>query len=290
MAKGRIPQQLFRENLIQRFNDPDLQDFVQSTVNILSDKIDIDDHHGLKLEARGTSKKLISFFEKIKSKSPLWDISFDDGNTKGLNISEGEESRLFIKKGGNVGIGTTSPKFKLQVEGVVAMRGRVGDFVSGSVPADGDWHAVLKNLDGCQGFEALAHINHSTDGRFALTHAVLLMSDSKGSRNQVKSVDAASSWLWGRFLNKIKFRWVEDKESSQQGGIRYRLEIRSRTRYGVPGSETANIYYRLMKLWDKNYEDTGRGYTSAGGESITTTIADQVDQHRIKPKIKIGGR
>lgn len=48
----RTAQQLYRENLIQRFNDPDLQDFVQSTINILSDGIDIDDINGLKLESK----------------------------------------------------------------------------------------------------------------------------------------------------------------------------------------------------------------------------------------------
>ena len=63
----RTAQQLYRENLIQRFNDPDLQDFVQSTINILSDGIDIDDINGLKLESKGGSKKLISFYEKIKN-------------------------------------------------------------------------------------------------------------------------------------------------------------------------------------------------------------------------------
>ena len=287
MAKGRIPQQLFRENLLQRFNDPDLQDFVQSTVNILSDKIDIDDHHGLKLEARGTSKKLISFFEKIKSKSPLWDISFDDGNTQGLNISEGEESRLFIRKGGHVGIGTTEPIFKLQVEGIVAMQGRIGNFVSGNVPADGKWHTILKNLDGCQGFEAMAHINHPKDGRFALTYAVLLMSNAKGSRNQIKSIDAASSWLWGRFLNKIKFRWKEDKESSQQGKVKYRLEARSRSRYGVPGGDIPTIFYRLMKLWDKNYEIQDGLYNTASFDKIVRTRHEEVEQTKLRPKIKI---
>lgn len=69
----RTAQQLYRENLIQRFNDPDLQDFVQSTINILSDGIDIDDINGLKLESKGGNKKLISFYEKIKT-NPLCGI------------------------------------------------------------------------------------------------------------------------------------------------------------------------------------------------------------------------
>ena len=92
----RTAQQLYRENLIQRFNDPDLQDFVQSTINILSDGIDIDDINGLKLESKGGNKKLISFYEKIKNKSSLWDISLGQTEQKhnSLNIAANDKNKV----------------------------------------------------------------------------------------------------------------------------------------------------------------------------------------------------
>lgn len=261
---AREPQQLFRENLLQRFHDPDLKDFVQSTLNILSDGIDIDSVNGLKLEAKGTQKKLISFYEKIKEKSPVWDLAFDDGKkSEGLNISEKGNSRLFLKTGGNIGIGNTNPLYKLQVDGMVASHGRVGDFANGTVPADGEWHVILDNLDGCQGFEALAHIIDAADERHALTHAILLMSNKKGNRNKIHSVDAASSWLWGRFLNKIRFRWRIDMQHSRPGELRYCLDLRSRSRYGMPGGGIPLIFFRLSKLWDRNFENGGQSYEPA---------------------------
>lgn len=260
---AREARQLYREQLLQRFNDPDLKDFVQSTLNILSDGIDIDDHHGLKLESKGTSKKLVSFYEKIREKSPVWQVSFstNDPNKEGLHITEQDQTRLFIQKGGAVGIGTAAPAFKLQVEGLVASHGRVGTFASGTVKADGKWHTVIGGLDGCQAFEAFAHINDGNDRRFAMTFGILMVTDNKGFKTKIKSVDAASRWLWGRIWNKIKFRWVEDNNPDQPGS-KYRLEIRSRTRYGMPNGGVPDIYYRIAKLWDKNYEFSEGGYSA----------------------------
>jgi hypothetical protein len=252
----RTAQQLYRENLIQRFNDPDLQDFVQSTINILSDGIDIDDINGLKLESKGGNKRLISFYEKIKNKSSLWDISLGQTEQKhnSLNIAANDKTLLSIVDNGCVGIGKVDPSFHLDVDGLVSSTGRVGSFAVGKVPADGEWHTLLNNLSGTIGFEALAHIINGTEERYALTYGILLMSEKKGNKNKVRSVDAASSWLWGRWLNKILFRWTKDEASSTDQDLKYKLEMKSRTRQGMPGLETPYVYYRLAKIWDKQYE------------------------------------
>lgn len=289
MPPRHEPRQLFRKNLLDRFNDPDLRDFVQSTLNILSDGIDVDDVHGLKLEAKGTSRNLISFFDKIREQSPIWEMSFDADRSEGLKISESGEARFFLKKGGNIGIGTTDPKFKLEVDGVVGMHGRIGLFEQGNVPADGKWHTIIQNLGGCQGFEAMAHINHMNDQRFGLTYAILLMSDKKGARNSVQSVEAGSRWLWGRLFNKLKFRWSEDKASSAPDKLRYKLEIRSHSRFGMPGARVPMIYYRLTKIWDINYEFSGDAYrpTQVDRMSVRDRAQPRPPEHGGSQKIKI---
>ena len=294
---ARDPQQLYRENLIQRFNDPDLQDFVTSTLNILSDGIDVDDIHGLKIESKSKSQKLISFFDKINQKSPIWSLSMNEDNrSKGLNISEGGESRLFIRKGGNIGIGTMNPLFKLNVEGVISNHGRVGTYAYGNIPADGKWHSILTNMTGCQGFEAMAHVNFENDQRYALTHGILLMSNKKGSKNQVKTVEASSNWIWGRFLNKIKFRWKVDDENSTPEVTKFKLQIRSRSRFGMPSGTIPNIFYRLSKIWDMQFENEERQYQSSAPRisderpSLRQTRAAAASQSRPASKLKIKGR
>lgn len=252
----RTAQQLYRENLIQRFNDPDLQDFVQSTLNILSDGIDIDDINGLKLESKGGSKKLMSFYEKIKNKSSLFEISVAQNSQRNnsLNITANNKPILSLVDNGSVGVGKLDPAFQLDVDGLVSSTGRVGNFAVGKIPADGEWHTLLNNLSGTIGFEAIAHIINAADERYALTYGILLMSEKKGKKNKVQSVDAASSWLWGKWLNKIRFRWTKDDANSTELIIKYKLEMRSRTRQGLPGVETPYVYYRLAKIWDKQYE------------------------------------
>lgn len=252
----RTAQQLYRENLIQRFNDPDLQDFVQSTLNILSDGIDIDDINGLKLESKGGSKKLMSFYEKIKNKSSLFEISVTQNAQKNnsLNFTANNKPILSLVDNGSVGVGKLDPAFQLDVDGLVCSTGRVGNFAVGKIPADGAWHTLLNNLTGTIGFEAIAHIINAADERYALTYGILLMSEKKGKKNRVQSVDAASSWLWGKWLNKIRFRWTKDDANSTEMIIKYKLEMRSRTRQGLPGVETPYVYYRLAKIWDKQYE------------------------------------
>lgn len=252
----RTAQQLYRENLIQRFNDPDLQDFVQSTINILSDGIDVDDLNGLKLEAKGGTKKLMSFYEKIKNKSSVWDIGLGETSAKvpSLKISASGAPILTLTNNGCIGIANENPAFHLDVDGLAASSGRVGNFAIGKIPADGAWHTLLNNLSGTIGFEALAHIINEPDERYALTYGILLMSEKKSNKNIVRSVDAASNWLWGRWLNKIRFRWTVDTANSTEVEKKYALEMRSRTRQGLPGSNTPYIYYRLAKIWDKQYE------------------------------------
>ncbi|MGQ4646599.1 tail fiber domain-containing protein [Lyngbya aestuarii] len=72
----------------------------------------------LGIRAQGTGQELISFEDP--QGTPKWHINQNlGGNNLGLNFGETDvaDSRLFIKSGGNIGIGTTIPAFKLDVRG-----------------------------------------------------------------------------------------------------------------------------------------------------------------------------
>jgi hypothetical protein len=72
----------------------------------------------LAIQARGTDQELISF--KDPSGATKWHINQDLGGSKpGLNFVETgvADGRLFLKAGGNVGIGTPSPVTPLHVTG-----------------------------------------------------------------------------------------------------------------------------------------------------------------------------
>ncbi len=234
-------------------------DLIDSGINISDDGINTDKDNGLVLTPKGASKQLISFFENIGDQtSPLWSVSLDEnGSEKSLDFSEKNQSRLFLQAGGNIGIGTNTPNYKLEVRGLAAMQGRVGNYTKGYLNADGKWHTipVLSNLDGCRGYEIMAHINDEGDRRFGLTYGIMLMSHgTRGYKNKVRTVEAGSSWIWGKIWNKIKFRWAIDPKNSIPEKEKYMIQIRSRTHYGMSGGKPKKIFFRVSLLWDKDYE------------------------------------
>ncbi len=261
------------------FHDKAFEHLVDSSLNIKDDRIEMSTDFGLAITPRGTSRRLMSFFEKISDRdSPLWSISFDDNrNSKGINFAEGGQSRLFLQNGGMVGVNNDQPSYQLDVNGLVASKGWVGSFGKGTCSADGDWHTItaLRNLDGCQAFEIFAHINDDDDRRFALTNATLLISHGKrGHTLKTKTIETGSSWLWGKFLNKLKIRWIIDDVHTTQDKQKYMVQIKSRTHYGMKNGKPKPIFYRVSKLWDKDYEL--EKYNKAW-EDYSENVVEQVD-------------
>ena len=57
--------------------------------------------------------------------------------------------------------------------------------------------------------------------------------------------------------------------------------MKSRTRQGLPGQETPYIYYRLAKIWDKQYE-TGIDLNLTNVHSTTYGRAESVPDEPIR--------
>jgi hypothetical protein len=90
----------------------------------------------LTIQAQGTGQELISF--KDPSGATKWHINQDlDGSKPGLNFVETlvADGRLFLKAGGNVGIGTTTPGARLDVAGDAKFNGPLN--VQGALTASG---------------------------------------------------------------------------------------------------------------------------------------------------------
>ena len=146
--KGNIP------------SEKDFHDFIDSCVNKIDDGIIKVKGEGIKILADGPNKELFNFFDNIDDLNPTWVFNqkTEDGN-EGLNISEPNGgSRFFIEKGGNIGIGSTKPSTKLEVAGLVGMEGRIGNFSFGEIPANGEWHDVISDLNEYQAFEIVASV------------------------------------------------------------------------------------------------------------------------------------
>ena len=241
------------------FHDKAFEHLVDSALNIKDDGLGINPEQGLILTAKGPSKKLMSFYQRISDKStPLWSISLDsEKGGKGLNILDGDKSRVFIKQGGRVGINTENPNYRLDVNGLVSVKGLVGSYSVGRALADAKWHTMARmtNMEGCQAYEIIAHVIDEKDKRFGLTVATVLMTYGKrGYRTKAISIESGNKWLFGRFWNKIKFRWIIDDLNTEPGKLKYMCQIKTKGHYGMLDGQPKQIFYRIRRVWDKDYE------------------------------------
>ena len=214
-------------------------DLIDSTINKVDDGMSKTMEDGLMLAPIGESRKLISFFKSIEDKSPVWRMEVDE-NDADLHFSNkvGDEV-LSITDSGKVGIDNEQPQANLDVNGHVAMSGREGNAFRGKVPADGKWHKIATELNGCQMFEVVAGVGKKKTGKYALLHAIAISAFGK-SRNKIKKTQAR----YGIRGNRMKLRWTGST-------YKFNLEIKTRSNYG---SDVA-INYHIQKLWHDQFMD-----------------------------------
>ena len=235
---GSVPTEVHFSNLID------------STINKIDDGFSKSAEDGLKLTPNGESGKLISFYEGVKGTSTeaSWSLIINPGEVaRGLSVGEkAGNSRLFFKEGGNVGVGTVMPSHKLEVEGTVAAQARVGTYNNTSeVPADGEWHIILDDLEACHAFEIVAKAEGvKKRGKYAISHAIAV-STHGNMGSSIRITQAYYGWVWHR----IKFRWRKAAHG------RYRLETKTVGHYGMDNDdEVIPIKFHITSLWDKSFD------------------------------------
>jgi hypothetical protein len=231
---------LFREG--SRPNESNFGSLIDSMMNRVDDGISKDVEDGLILAPEGKeSKRVISFFENIQDESPKWGFNLVGDNTPGIGILETitsakAETRMFFAQGGNIGIHTDTPRTVLDVQGTFGSSQRMGTHIVATAPADGNWHTIVSDLDGCIGYEIVAQAGKPKTGRHALMHAFALSTFGK-SRSKIRTTQAHYGWWW----NKLKIRWKGTTYN-------YSLQIKSRSDYG----ENQEIRFHITKIWDND--------------------------------------
>lgn len=231
-------------------NEKHFVDLIDSSMNVIDNGIDVNPKDGLRISPTGIFTTLISIFRNKSQKEPDFTLNSNYNDTDGLSINtESETSVLKINSQNKIGVNTDSPRYDLEVNGVVASKMRIGTFVQGTVPADGNWHKIIQNLDGINAFEIIAHASGaSNSGYYSISRAVALSAfGGRLSRNKIRDFQKAN-WdtLLGRlFFSKktIKFRWSGQLHS-------YNLEIKTSGNWGI-NAETGDIcqiHYNVTKL------------------------------------------
>lgn len=229
--------------------EENFSDLIESMVNVVDDGFDKSPQDGMKIAQLENSSKLISFYDEITVKTPVWSMAFSEPkpgkeakNKKNLNFYFGPQNAPGVTLDGGadkdgdgsddnvdgrkirVGINNDSPQQALDVNGVIAANGRIGR--EGKIRANGEWQPILTKLDGCQAFEIMAGVGKPSSGRYALMHAFAL--------NTFNSKKANITYHQAHYMSKcdqIDLRWVGEMHD-------YSLEMRTRCSYEVTKDES----------------------------------------------------
>ncbi len=223
-------------NYFRKGNLPTEQNFydlIDSIINRVDDGMSKTVDEGLMLSPIGNSEKLISFYKSIEDKSPAWSIDINKGDSNLHVKNRMGNSLVTIKPEGKIGINNSNPEEALDVNGVVAQKGRKGTAYEGKIPGDGKWHTIIDELNGCHAFEILAGIGKKKTGKYALIIAQALSTFGK-SRNRIRYAQA----YYGMRSNRILLRWRGDTYN-------FRLEMRTKASYG----DGFFLNYFISQLW-----------------------------------------
>ena len=209
------------------------------------DGISINEEDSLMIFPTGDEQKLLSFYDDIKATKASWVIVNSKGARKGLILRENDNEwpTIYFGEGGNVGIGTDYPKCKLEVDGFIASKGRMGTYKQGNLKADRSWSTLIKSdeLKGCEAFEIIASVGGTDEkGKYALIYAIVI-STFGNSRSKISKTCAHYGYWW-EWWNNIRLRWKKVEGKSE-------LKIRTNRNFG----EGVKIHFKISKLWDQSF-------------------------------------
>jgi hypothetical protein len=240
-------------------------DLIDSMVNMRDEGFHKTALNGLKISTPvGKYDTLISFYREASfsldqdAGTPLWQLRYGTAPGFALQFQLGSGSVappvLSLHAASRVGINTAEPAHELDVDGVVAARGRVGTYPvpdRASIVADGGWHPVTDWLEGCNGFDVVASAGRLGSGRHALMHALALNAYNPRRRwfeflfGERKPIRCHNAW-YGQRCEKLELQWWADPKLPR----RYQLQIRSRCHYyEEPGAQPVPIEVHLTQLW-----------------------------------------
>lgn len=244
-------------------------DLIESMVNRIDDGFDKTEADGLRLASLGASPALVSFYRGAGASEPTWVVNhgpvpgtlqFRNGRGgpgdpgKAPEGAEPPAPALALARGGRVGVNTADPDWRLDVDGVVRMRGRIGaPGPAAAVPANGRWHAITAPLSGCHALEVVAGVGGTPGrGRYSLMHAIAL--NAYNPRNpllnwlfQRRSIRRQTA-MFGSYADRLRLRWSGSRRE-------FRLELRSQSNFG----DNAAIRYYVTRLW---FDSTMQGSRS----------------------------
>lgn len=276
------------------------RDLIDSTVNQVEDGFSKSVPDGLRIHSAGSSLRLLSFYQGAGTPDPSWVVEHGNlqgalhlrpklGRQallgRGTGTAETGDGKpaaaprigpaqggdpaspdneippgLSLTHDGRIGISHEDPAWRLDVQGVARMAGRIGIPTPkiAAVPADGKWHDITLPMTGCQAFEVMAGAGGERyGGRYSMLHAIAM--NAFHPRNPIlnwlfgrRSVRAQTA-VYGSYADRLRLRWVATGERHY-----FKLQLRTNANFGADRV----VRYYLTRLW---FDSFMQGSMEKGG-------------------------
>lgn len=274
------------------------RDLIDSTVNQVEDGFSKSVPDGLRIHSAGSSLRLLSFYQGAGTPDPSWVV--EHGNQQGalhlrpklgrkgllgtaspaegspggaaaprIGPAAGADAAaqgsdvlpgLSLTHDGRIGISHEDPAWRLDVQGVARMAGRIGVPTPriAAVPADGKWHDITLPMTGCQAFEVMAGAGGERyGGRYSMLHAIAM--NAFHPRNPIlnwlfgRRAIRAQTAVYGSYADRLRLRWVPTGERHF-----FKLQLRTNANFG----DQRVVRYYLTRLW---FDSFMQGSQEKGG-------------------------
>lgn len=228
-------------------------DLIDSMVNIRNDGINRSHENGFCIVSTGNNDRLMSFFKEDDERNPVWAIELNNSENylcikkESTGEVDNDNNFIVITPSCNIGIKKKLPSCELDVNGTIRSSGRLGSYKCKngkplSFPADGEWHVLIDNLNGCNAFEIVAGVGKKRTGKYALMHAVALNIFGNGGK-----INYTQSYYLER-NDSIRLKWAGNKKG-------YKLLVRTMSDYGEVEKKTVTVKCTITKLWFDEFMD-----------------------------------
>lgn len=214
-----------------RPTESDFADLIDSAVNVLDDGMYKDPDVGVALAPAEEKEAVVSVFGHTGDSHALWQLALDrqSGDLKiGRSDPGGYVPSVSLRHQSGVTLDGEA-----RVSGQVCASGRRGTFAEGTVSADGRWHDITEELNGCRVLEVTAGCGIREAGRYAMLTAVAV--SCCGKRNRIRKVDSHCGLRGCR----LRLRWIRCDGAGK-------LQVKTRFSYG----KNTRIAYHISALWD----------------------------------------
>ncbi|QZE14369.1 hypothetical protein K4L44_00245 [Halosquirtibacter laminarini] len=224
-----------RETLKKYFNkgkrptEEHFADLIDSCENLVDDVYEQTRKVGLKVAPKVNSDEMIEFIKRMDDDEVVWSCRMQKKKLNISGISGSSTTFADISEDRNVP--------EMVTNNLIVSRGRIGNYAFGEVPADGQWHDIMTNLDGCHAYEIMAGATNKQK-KYVMAHVIATTAFNK--RNKIRYTQAMYRGWFRRI--KVKFRRCGEHYN-------FSLAIKTQTNYGVG----CTIKYNIACLWENHF-------------------------------------